>query len=176
MGIKLYGLVDGTIAGNECNGNTHTGIYTQDGTVTTAHLLIADNTCLYNSTSGIWLDNGGATCTVRGNKIAYNGDAGIKVLGYSNSAFTGNQCYNQNGQEGIRFDAGSSSRHCTRNVVAENLLYDDRGSPSQSWGFRDVADASSGTNTVAYNRAFGNTNSGQLSTQASDTLTGNILN
>ena len=174
-GIKLNGLVDGAIRGNECNFNTASGIYSQDGTATSAHCVYEGNTCMNNNTAGIFLDNGGTTASVTSNKIAYNGDAGMKILGYSSSTFVANECYNQAGQEGIRFDAGSSSRHCTKNTVGNNLLFDDQGSPSQSWGFKDTGDASTGTNTITYNRAFGNTNAGQLSTQGTDTLTGNII-
>jgi parallel beta-helix repeat protein len=173
MGIKLYGLIDGTIQGNECNFNTHSGIYTQDGNVTTSRLIITDNTCINNSTSGIWLDNGGNEILIRGNKIAYNGDAGMKILGYKDSIFLGNLCYNQNGQEGIRFDDGTISRVCTDNKVYDNLLFDDRGgSAAQSWGFRELNN--SARTIVRGNRVFGNTNSAQVSLVSTSALVSDL--
>jgi parallel beta-helix repeat protein len=167
MGIKLYGVVDSMIVGNECNFNTHSGIYTQDGNLHTARLTIKDNTCLYNNTSGIWFDNQGSTVSCIGNSIAYNGDTGIKVLGYKNSLFQNNKCYNQSGQEGIRFD-DNGSNYCLDNRVFDNLLYDDQGSPSQSWGFRELGN--SARTVLRGNRCFGNTNSAQISISATSRI------
>ena len=155
QGVKLYGPQDVTVAGNTCNFNTQNGIYTQTGDLATAHLTLDGNMCMFNNAAGIWLDNGGTTCFVMNNKIAYNGDAGMKVLGYSNSVFTANDCYNQNGQEGIRFDDNGSS-HCTGNGVFNNRLFDDRGgSASQSYGFRELG--ASSNNQITGNYASGNT-------------------
>lgn len=137
MGIKLYGPVDTAVIGNECNFNTHTGIYMQAGSVNPAHTSLIGNTCLYNNTSGIWLDNVGSTILVENNKIAYNNDVGIKVTGYADCTFAENECYNQQGQEGIRFD-DNGTNYCLRNKVVNNHLFDDQGSPTQSYGFREL--------------------------------------
>ncbi len=162
MGIKIYGQIDGSVRGNKCSFNTHSGIYTQDGNVTAARLSLVDNECFYNSNSGIWLDNGGNTVVVRGNKCAYNNDVNCKVLGYSNSIFELNQFYNCQGQEGLRFDDGNSSRFCTDNKVFDNLLFDDRGgNASQSWGFRELGN--SARTVLRGSRTFGNTNAAQIS-------------
>ncbi len=172
MGIKLYGAQDTTVLGNTCNFNTHSGIYTQDGDFHTARLSLIGNTCMYNNTSGIWLDNQGTTVSVLQNKIAYNSDSGMKITGYQNCLFQSNQCYNQNGQEGIRFD-DNGSNYCLDNRVYDNLLFDDRGgSASQSWGIRELGNTA--RTILRGNEVYGSTNAAQVSLATTSALVSDL--
>lgn len=157
-GIKCLGLTEGAIIANKSVNNTGDGIALEIGTLSTTDVRVSDNICYYNNSSGIRLDNGGKNVVCTGNKIAYNNDTGIKVLGYKDSLFAHNQCYNQNGQEGIRFD-DSGTNYCTDNKVYDNMLYDDRGgSAAQSYGFRELNN--SARTLIRGNRTFGNTSAG----------------
>lgn len=173
-GIKVFGLVEGEISGNLIERHGDNGIQlVPGGGRNTGRSLIGRNTCRYNSHRGIIAEQGTASdLMVYDNICMYNGEPGIELRGTSNSVIRGNTCANQGGQEGIRLDDFSGNA-CTKNIIIDNLLYDDRGgSAQQNFGLRELG--ATANSQVAYNRAYGNT-SGQLSLAGSSTSTGNII-
>jgi parallel beta-helix repeat protein len=171
-GIKFIGPQDSAAIGNICNFNTATGIYITNGSVSTQRNSLIDNTALYNNNSGIFLDNAGQEFMIQGNTIAYNGDTGIKVSGYKNSIFSLNKCYNQGGQEGIRFD-DNGANFCLDNKVVDNMLYDDQGGgATQSWGIRELNNTA--RTILRGNYVAGNTNAAQVSLAATSALVSDL--
>jgi parallel beta-helix repeat protein len=173
-GIKGLGLRDGAIVGNRVERNSGDGICLEAGSIgNTARMTIGKNVCRYNGHRGIFTDNGTSNgLTIEGNVCCFNSEPGIHLGGTSNSTIMGNVCSN-NSQEGIRFDDWSGNA-CTKNLIIGNTLFDDRGgSATQNWGVRELGTTAS--NTVAYNRLYGNTNAAQLSLAGTSTSTGNIV-
>ena len=116
-GVFLYGISNGRILNNTCNGNSQYGIeefYALDG-------YVMNNTCLLNLRAGIWIDFSDRN-TVSGNLCHDNGDGsdawGI-LCGGSNNAVFQNECYDHL-TAGIEFGGTASVAYenvCTRNGV-----------------------------------------------------------
>ena len=113
-GIYLKDVTHGTLANNNCSGNSYYGIYLD---TSSNYNTITNNNCSGNSWYGIYLDSSGNN-NITNNNCSYNSNQGIYLVSSRYNNITNNNCsYNSN--YGIDL-ASSSNNNITNNNCSGN--------------------------------------------------------
>jgi parallel beta-helix repeat protein len=102
----------------------------------------------------------GSYLTIVNNNLGFN-ELGLDLRSLQYSTISGNKVYNSN-EQGIALKDFS-----IYNIISENVLFDDQGTPTQNRGFEELD--SSDYNKIYSNIAFGNTD-GQITPKGSHTV------
>jgi parallel beta-helix repeat protein len=101
-----------TIFNNTISNTSSNGI----NVVQSDNVVIANNTCINNYYSGIWIDEESTNCSVVNNTLAFNGE-GFEILESTTTEFA---LANGNGGGGIWITQGSSGNNILYNDLIDN--------------------------------------------------------
>jgi parallel beta-helix repeat protein len=200
-GIQVFYNNNTVVANNYASFNA--GASDQSG-ITNDHSFhdkLVNNTVVSNGLAGIHVERS-SYVTIQGNNASRNGRFGIEfyhgdMASTSYANVTGNVC-SRNDQAGIIMNSGVDSvitgNHCldnsgpgvllyndqgqvgsSGNIIANNWLGDDRGSPSartQTFGVRTVGQADN--NTIVANSLFNNTVANISAVGTTNIVRGNV--
>ena len=115
-GIYLKNVQHGTLASNNCSGNTN-GVYLYLSSTNT----ITNNNCSGNTNDGIVLDDPSNNNNITNNNCSGN-SYGIFLDESCNNIITNNNC-SDNSQEGIHLEPSSNYNNITNNNFYHNTYY-----------------------------------------------------
>jgi parallel beta-helix repeat protein len=174
-GIRVFKGSEGYVPnhvqliGNVCRLNTVMGIITIEAKGIGLHNnIVSDNPGA--AVSGIKIDVS-TGCSLTGNVVHTNGEAGIMLARSTDNLVNGNICYN-NGQDssvgdGIKL-VDQTGAYCLRNIINANRCFDDQETKTQRYGINTTGN--SNYQTIVGNDTTGNKNGGLVTVGADNVV------